>query len=365
VKICFIGDPRSIHTQRWVRWFQDDHEVSLIATASDDALADVCIATLPIAARPGMRLLAAVTAVRRIVRALRPDVVHGHFINEAGWFAAGSGGPAVVITAWGSDLYRAPHDSRLARRLNPWAVRAADHVTCDSSDQARVLRSWGVSADRVDVVGWGVDRHEFHPGIDRGTVRRRLGIPSNASVVLSPRQWLPNSSIDAIVAAHALLADDVYLILKRIPRFEGSVNEIHAAIEASPARDRIRVVREIEPSELPALYADSDVVVSLCATDGTPVSVLEAMAVGKPIVARQNASVSDWISDPGGCLVADPEPIVVAEAIRGLIGDADARGRAAAHNVDVVAARADRATEMARMEEIYARVGKQGTARGH
>ena len=91
MKLCFIGDAESIHTQRWVRWFADDHDVSVIATTGDESLADLTAATLPASAT--LRLAASVRAVRRTLRSLQPDIVHAHFINEAGWFAAGQGQP--------------------------------------------------------------------------------------------------------------------------------------------------------------------------------------------------------------------------------------------------------------------------------
>jgi L-malate glycosyltransferase len=362
LRICYLGDPRSIHTQRWVRWFAERHDVSLISTAEDDALADVEICALKDGGLPGTRLARAVSTVRRVVARERPDVVHAHYINEPGWFAASSGAQSVVITAWGSDVYRAPGESRLARRLNPWAVRRADWVTCDSDDQARVLRSWTRRADRVAVVGWGVDRSEFHTGVDGAPMRERLEVPGDARVVLSPRQWLPNSNIDAVVAAHAQLPEDVYLVLKRLPRFErGSSAEVERAVATSPARSRIRVVGELDAANLPALYAAADAVVSLCTTDGTPVSVLEAMAVGKPVVALRNASVAEWVSEPGGALLEALSPGDVASALSAALEGGEPRARAAAHNVGVVAARADREVEMARVEEIYSRLASRSS----
>jgi glycosyltransferase involved in cell wall biosynthesis len=355
MRICFVGDPRSVHTQRWVRWFELRHDVALIATAHDEALADLTVCTLPSTTTGiGARLLRSIRLVRSTLAREQPDVLHAHFINEAGWFAAASGCHPLVITAWGSDLYRAPSESRLARRLNPWAVRRADFVTCDSADQASLVRSWGVRHDRVAVIGWGIDRHEFHIGVDGGRLRERLGVPVDAPVVLSPRQWIPNSNIETIVQAHALLRDDVHLVLKRQPRFEyDAARAVDAAIEASPARERIRVVGEIPPGELPALFAAADVVVSLCRTDGTPVSVLESMALGRPVVALENASVAEWVSEPGGELLTNLAPQGVADALGRFLSDRRARERAAAHNVAVVADRADRAVEMARMERIY------------
>jgi glycosyltransferase involved in cell wall biosynthesis len=334
----------------------------LIATQADPALAELELTTLPSARVPGTRLAHSAWVTRRTLRTYQPDVVHAHYINEAGWLAAASASRPFVISAWGSDLYRAPQESILARRLNPWAARAADVVTCDSQDQARLLEGWGVPTERVAVIGWGVDRRAFHPQVDGGPMRDALGIPRAADVVLSPRQWLPNSSIESIIAAHALLPGEPHHILTRLPRFVSDVGRaVRAAIAGSAATARIHVVEELDDAELPSLYAAADVVASLCITDGTPVSVLEAMATGCPVVAYRNESLSEWVAPPGGRLVLSTEPAEVAAAISEFLGaSADERTAAAASNVETIAERADRGAEMDRMEAIYVRLCSRG-----
>ena len=100
--------------------------------------------------------------------------------------------------------------------------------------------------------------------------------------------------------------------------------------------------------------------VSLCVTDGTPVSVLEAMAVGKPVVALRNPGVAEWLSSPGGRLVEELDPDAIASALAAALQPGDARAEACTHNVAIVAERADRAAEMGRMEEIYTALAAGG-----
>jgi glycosyltransferase involved in cell wall biosynthesis len=363
MRICYIGDANAIHTRRWVEWFARDHDVTVVATTAHPGLERYRIADLPRSGVP-LRLPRSLADLLRILRRADPDVLHCHFINEAGWFGAASGWRPLVITAWGSDVYRAPRESRLAGYLNPWSVRRADAVTCDSQDQARVMRSWGVPAERLAVIGWGVDLEEFHPGIDGGELRAELDIPAQAPLVLSPRQWYPNSNIPTVVAAHELLPDDVYLLLKRAPAFElDGGAPVERVIRASRARQRIRVLGEIPATRLPSLYAAASAVVSLCSTDGTPVSVLEAMALGLPIVALETASLSEWIAPPGGVLVKTLDPAPVAAALNGFLHEAEARQRAAQYNCRVVESRANRKVEFGRMAEIYTRLAGSGAKR--
>lgn len=364
MRICFIGDGNSVHVKRWVGWFGARHEVLLLSTTAGGAVDSQRVLDLPTEPGHGTRLLRSLTTVRRELASYRPDLLHSHYINEAGWLGAASRKRPLVLTAWGSDVYRAPVESRVARRLNPWAVRRADWVTCDSQDQAGVLRSWATDTERVSVIGWGVDREQFHASVDGRSFARGLGIPDQARVLLSPRQWDANSHVAGIVAAHGQLDDDVYLILKSFPgRGSNAVNQVEHAIEASPARERIRIVGDLELGDLPAMYAAADVVISCCATDGTPVSVLEAMAVGRFIVALGIASLAEWVSGPGGSLVDRPEPDQIANAVTAFFADPDGAARARAHNTGVIAERADRATEFGRMERIYERLLGERTGR--
>ena len=354
MNICYIGDAASIHTQRWVGWFARDHDVTLISTTVAGPPMGYEVVTLPVARVRGARLLLQARTVRHVLAARGADVLHSHYINEAGWLGAAAAWRPLVVTAWGSDVYRAPAESLLARRLNPWAVRRADWVTCDSADQATVLRAWRAAGDRVSVIGWGVDRTEFHPGADGRALRERLGIPAHAPVLLSPRQWHPNSNVASIVAAHARLPPATHLILKR--GASSSDDTVGPAIAGSPARERIRVVGRLADAELPSLYAAADVVVSLCTTDGTPASVLEAMALGRPVVGLANASLAEWVQEPGGTLVPGLDPAGIAAAVDRFLADPDARRRARERNLAVVARRADRDVELGRMAEVYDRL---------
>jgi glycosyltransferase involved in cell wall biosynthesis len=357
MRICYIGDANSIHTQRWVEWFASDHEVSVISTTYNNEPTSYQVVNLPQECAPGTRLVRWLFRIRDFLQREAPQLVHCHYINEAGWFGAAARHHPLVITAWGSDVYRAPVESRMVGRLNRWAIRKADWVTCDSCDQARVIGSWGVPVDRMSVIGWGVDRHQFHPEVRGDEFRRRLEIPADAPVLLSPRQWLPNSNIPTVVAAHELLPETVYLVLKRMPAHERDGGlRVQQAVAASTAAHRIRVVGQVDSRELPELYAASDAVVSLCETDGTPVSLLEAMALGRPVVALRNMSVAEWIDEPGGRLVDSLDPRHVADALMPFLIEPTVRAKASAHNLEIVQSRADRAAELGKMATVYARL---------
>ncbi len=210
----------------------------------------------------------------------------------------------------------------------------------------------------------GGRRSQFHPGVDDTAFARSLGIPAGARVLLSPRQWNANSNVASIIAAHAQLDSNVYLIVKSFPGRGGdALDEAERAIERSPAGERIRTVGDVDASMLPSMYASAEVVISTCGTDGTPVSVLEAMAAGRYVIALKDASLAEWVAEPGGRLVETPAPDAIARAVKAFLDDPEAAGRATEHSSAVIAARADRETEFRRMGEIYDRLVEQRAIR--
>jgi glycosyltransferase involved in cell wall biosynthesis len=80
--------------------------------------------------------------------------------------------------------------------------------------------------------------------------------------------------------------------------------------------------------DLPSIYPDLDVLVVSSNNEGTPVSAIEAMAAGCPVVATRVGGLPDLIEDgETGCLVSPRDPIALAGAILGLIRDQQAARR--------------------------------------
>jgi glycosyltransferase involved in cell wall biosynthesis len=365
LRLCFLADPRSVHTVRWLRYFAErGHRVSLISQHPPPA--DLPLeAYVPLAEKaslPGTRLALNVMEVRRAVGRLRPDLLHAHYINENGWLGAGSGFHPFVLTAWGSDVYVARQRSRLARWLNPWAVRRADFVTADSLDQIQELRRMGARAS--EMIGWGVDLGSF-PGTLRSDWKRRHGIPGDQPVVLSPRQWLPNSNIADIIEAFERVRrerSDVLLVLKRAPTGPSDLRgQLEDRLRQGGLSGATLVIDELPESEMPGLYEAADVTVSVCSSDGTPVSVLEAMAARSAVIAGDLPSLREWIQpEQTGRLVPVGDPDRLARSILGLLEDGTLRGRLAAGARRLVEERADRHRYFQRMEEICRRLASRG-----
>jgi glycosyltransferase involved in cell wall biosynthesis len=230
--------------------------------------------------------------------------------------------------------------------VSPWAVRRADYVTADSRDQIEVLRRMGAAPHTTGVIGWGVDFREFS-GRNGRAWREAHGIRDDRVVILSPRRWVENSNIPIILDAFAFVRrrhKEAVLILKNQPGSPVDLSRrILSKVQELGITDATVMVDEISEAERPEMYAASDIAVSACSSDGTPVSVLEAMAARSVVVAGDLPSLREWVRDgETGVLVP--------------VGDPEALGGLADAAYEMVRRRADRERTLGEMERIYQRL---------
>ncbi len=369
LRLCFVADAASVHTVRWIRFFSErGHEIALASARPPESgvHVDAYCRLSNAAPLPGTRILRNVLKLRRLLRSFNPHLLHAHYINESGWLGALSGFHPFVLTAWGSDVYVAPRHSLLARILNPWAVRRADYVTADSQDQVEILRKMGAPARATAMVGWGADVRGFSGRSGRAW-RAAHGIQDGQIVILSPRRWIENSNILVILDAFAFVrrrCPNAVLILKDLPGSSGGLRErILSQVQLLGISDTTLMVGEIPESELPELYAASDITVSVCSSDGTPVSVLEAMAGRSAVVAGDVPSLREWVLDgETGVLVPVGNAEMLGQQLLRLVESRALRQRLTEAAHEMVKTRADRFHSLEGMELVYHRLAANGMA---
>ena len=331
------------------------HERGFEVVVGGDTVPDLPPSTLPLELRPAPRLsrgsprgaIAHVRWIRRLLRELRPDVVHAHWLPGFAFFAAVAGARPLVAMAWGSDVLRARRSQAL---VNRFAVRRASLVMADS--QALLDRLVALGARRWELVNWGVDLSLFRPR-DRPTLRAELGL-GDGPVVLSPRSLMPVYNPRVILDAWARLAaerDDVQLVLKHM-------GVVHEVLGELPFAERVHVVGHVPYEQMADYYAAADACVSIASSDSSPRSVFEAMACEAPCVISDLPWVHEQIADGRDALVVPIESGAVADALRRLLSEPALAGGIAARGRALVEREHDRAVLMDRLAETYERLGR-------
>jgi glycosyltransferase involved in cell wall biosynthesis len=293
--------------------------------------------------------------LQRLVDGHRPDLVHAMRIPFEGIAAAALTGLPVIISVWGNDFTlfadRTPMMAKATRR----ALAAAEILHCDCHRDARMAREWGFPADRPVWVmpgNGGVDRSVFHPGTS--DFRRRLGIPEQSAVILNPRGIREYVRTDTFFKALSLVFRSVPDVHVVCPGMAGSryAENMIADLRLDPRR--VHLLPTLDHRLMADAFRASRVSVSLSEHDGTPNTLLEAMACGALPVVGDVASVREWICDGiNGVVVSALDPAMVAGAIIRSLKDDTLIQTARQENERLVLARADYRKNMLDVESGY------------
>jgi glycosyltransferase involved in cell wall biosynthesis len=362
LRLAFLGDANSIHVHRWAGWFADNgHTVSLLVPEGFDIRPGLPASIQVERFRPYYRgrfrpygYVAEQRSLRRVIAGLRPDVVHAHYLTEYGWHAWMSGFHPYAITVWGSDVTISLRRSRRTAMYGRVALRGADLVTGDSASLVADVIAAGARPERTHLAQFGVDTKRFCPGPDPVELRARLGLEGRR-VLFAPRLIRPLYRHGVAVEALASLPADYALLMGKYQVDEEELAAVVARAEALGVSDKIRVVPSIDHAEMPDFYRLAAAVLTIPMSDATPVSLLEALACERPVVATDLPSVREWLGDlDAGSLV----PVDDARATAGAISRVAARSAEEQSEIgrrgrEIVQTRAGQDSNMAAVEAMY------------
>jgi glycosyltransferase involved in cell wall biosynthesis len=289
--------------------------------------------------------LAAVRRLARLVRREHIAVVHTHSSVDA-WI----GGMGARLA--GVPVVRSRHVSIPIRgRFNPVYSWLADRVITSGEAIRRLVVAGGVGPDKVLAIPAGVDLAEFAPGAPGETVRGEFG--GGVPIIGSVAMFRGSKGHDHLLEAFRLIRTDwprarLLLVgdgLRRhwaegLAAANGLGDAVHFTGFRHDVADLLRVM-------------DCFILAST-RTEGVPQSLLQAIAVGTPVVASRVGGVPEVVVTGETGLLVDPgQPAALAEAIRAVLADpASARRRADAAR-EIVQSRFSHTATVDRLLALY------------
>ena len=255
----------------------------------------------------------AYSAFLRTLARVKPDLIHAGPVHGGAFLSALKGGFPLVTMSWGSDiLLEATRGWK--RRAATYALERSDVFICDCETVKTAAVQLGVSEKRVVQFPWGVDLDKFHP-ISSQNGHKDTSLDEDF-VLLSTRALEPLYGVDVIVEAFIKAARGEPT-LKLVIIGDGSQREdLRRRLLDAGLCDRAAFKGHVSHEELPAYYQKSDLYVSASHSDGSSVSLLEAMASGLPALVSDIPGNKEWIN-PGenGWLFKDSEAGSLADGM--------------------------------------------------
>ncbi|MDM8531340.1 glycosyltransferase family 1 protein [Anaerolineales bacterium HSG25] len=208
-------------------------------------------------------------------------------------------------------------------KVVPRSLARADHILADSeSTKVDLFDIYNVSPNRVTVVGAGVEER-FHPITEQATLTRvaeHYQLPERFILGLGTLE--PRKNFKGLIEAFSTSAVSKthYLV---IAGGKGWLyDDIFAAAENSPVKERIQFIGFVDDADLPALYTLADIFAYPSHYEGFGIPVVEAMACGTPVVCADNSSLPE-VAGQAAIQVTATDTEMLASALHLLATDRD------------------------------------------
>lgn len=284
-KLLLIGGSKgNVHLMNFHRLIASYFDEILVV--SNQPMEQVDVQVLNFELKNPFGMLRNVQKLKSIIREFQPDVIHVHQANAYGFISslANQGKKPLVLTTWGSDVLTLPKRSVLHRWMVKYVLKSACEITADAQFMADAIHGL-IGPVPVLIANFGVDI----TSLEKMATREK--------VIYSNRMHESLYRIDEIILQASPFLRDHPDWKLRIAASGSETERLKQLAEEHLPASSVEFVGFQSAPENRANYLSSTVYVSIPNTDGTSISLLEAMAYGcLPIVSDLPAN-REWIEN--------------------------------------------------------------------
>ena len=352
-------------------------DFAVVGLASDGATADAM-------RREGVRLhalghtggmnLGLALKLRKLIRQERPDLINTHhlapllYARLASWSLVRR--PPLIHTVHVLPEVHREHGSmsRKAVALYHLLLKQANHVVCVSqAERERLRKVPGLPPSGVTAVPNGIDIGAYRPMPPSAELRSELGIPAGVSIITNVGAFRAQKNQTGLVEAFRRIVarrQDVVLLLVGGPVADGSaLRDAEQAVASHGLANHVRFLGA--RPDVPQILALTDIYVQPSLYEGLPLSVLEAMAMQRAVVATDVGGNNELVRDGRtGLLVPPGDPQAICDAVLRLLDNPSLRASLGLAARDLVSKGYSESCMIDRYEMLY-RILVHRTVRCH
>jgi L-malate glycosyltransferase len=250
-----------------------------------------------------------------MVRHYNIELIHAHFLLPPGLIGVGVGkilGKKTAVTAHGSDLL-IQSENPILKALIKLVISKTDYMLVVNKTLKDKALELGVNPEKVYVTPNAVDIIKFNP--QNKELPSGIKISQDKPVILFVGNLVFQKGVEYLLESKKLMNCDVQLLIvgdgQLRPKLEKKVedDEIQDVIFVGARRD----IDKIMPS--------ADLFVLPSVSEGFPISILEALASGLPVVATKVGGISEVVDESVGLIVKPSNPQELAMAMDKILGN--------------------------------------------
>lgn len=284
---------------------------------------------------------------RKLLDAIKPDIVHAHYATSYGLICALSCSKPYYLSVWGSDVYEFPKKSKLHELVLKFSLARCSYLLSTSRAMMEETRKY--SAKEISITPFGVDMALFKPGKTRR---------SDKFIIGTIKALEAKYGIDTLIQACALIGRqypyfDYELRIAGKGSQEGNLKKL--AFDLGVAK-RIVWLGYISQDEVASEWANLDIAVVVSSSESFGVSAVEAQACGAPLIISDIPGLKEACCEGQTALVVQPRsPESLAEGIMRLAQDSNLRFEMSKKGREYVVANYDVDRCFSFVEQLYQR----------
>lgn len=361
MKILYISSNGGIHDYRFLKKLTEDYEVLFLHYAANEIIDEIDkLKNLQIISKkPAFRsfpLASETFHIKKIIREFKPDIVHTGYVWQVGILAALAGFRPHLSMPWGSDILTEPDKSYIIRKLVSKTLTQADHIQCDAEFvKQKMMEDYKIPGDKITVFPWGIDLQLFSPG-DKIKSREKLNLGEGKFVVMFNRHFEPVYGINTMLESFKIFSEgkeDVLLLMLS----EGSQKNIALKfITDNKLEEKVCLIGKVANKELPHFLNSADVYISTSVSDGTSLSLLEAMACGLGLVLTDVPAIKEWANESNSLVVPRNNSKEAANALERYYTNRELIKQHGFNNINIAQQRADWDKNYLILKDIYKKI---------
>ena len=284
--IFFLADAQSIHIAKWVDYFVAQNYIVHLATFSKSNYTQAkniyFLSSREKNIRGNYYYVVAIPKLAKLLKKIKPDVINAHYSYSMGFVALLAKKIAKIdskftVVCHGSDILVPPYE-RIMSKINMYVLKNSDKVFAVSSQIKDKIETYNISSDKIFVGQYGIDLQ-----IDK--VEKDIDIISN-------RAYYPNSRIDDLLIYLNTFQNINLKIVFVLPNIkDDDLNKLKKTYS------KVIFYKHLDYNTMIQLVNRSKIYISGTKSDGTSLSLMEAMSLGCIPLVSDIVSNRSWVLD--------------------------------------------------------------------
>lgn len=223
--------------------------------------------------------------LRKIILTQKPDIIHLHQINRLAYFVARANantGIPIITTAWGSDVLLVPERNFIFRKLTTFVIKKSKYVTADAQIMIDAMMKLVPQKQKYIHLQYGIDK--VTPEVKQ-------------QIIYSNRLHRPLYNIDKIINDFFEFSKTHNDWMLHIAGKDVETDALKKQVNDLGIKNKVKFLGWMNKEENNHQYAISKMYVSIPSSDGTSVSLLEAMSADCIPVVSDLPANREWIRD--------------------------------------------------------------------